>query len=120
MYKVQPYNDASGIERYHLLDCDNDYTIVPEPEKFFEYAKLINLSPNTIRAYAYDLLLFYNFCQSAGINPLLLGDNKHIMDTMMRFTAYLINHKNSGNIISITEPARADTTINRIMSTIYI
>ena len=120
MYKVQPYNDQSGKERYHLLDCNNDFTIVSEAEKFFTYAEMINLAPNTIRAYAYDLLLFYNFCQSAGINPLLLGNNKHIMDTFMGFTTYLINHKDStGNLISITEPARADTTINRIMSTVY-
>ena len=120
MYKVQPYDGPDGNEYYHVLDCDDDYKIVNEIEKFLQYSVLLNLSPNTLRAYAYDLLIYYNYCQSANINPLAIGNNKNIMETFMRFVSYLMSHKNSDStILHIDAPVRTDSTINRIMSTVY-
>ncbi len=117
MFKVQPY-DENGYERYHLIDCDN-YGVVPEVEKFLKFSVLRNLSPNTIQAYAYDLLQYYNFCKSKNIDPLQLDSNRNIMDTFTSFSSFLQISKKSHTVIHVDEPVRAATTINRIMSTIY-
>ena len=119
MYKVQPYNDEHGNEQYHLLDCNNNYVIVPEVESFLNYANLRNFSPFTIQAYVYDLLHFYNYCESIGVNPLHLETGKNMMDIFTGFSHYLLTRKNGSKAISFDKPARASSTINRIMSTIY-
>lgn len=117
MYKVQPYDDK-GYERYHLIDCDN-YAIVPEVDGFLKFSILRNFSPNTVQAYAYDLLQYYNFCKSKNIDPLHLGSNRNIMDTFTSFASYLQKSQKNTTVIHVDAPVRAATTINRIMSTIY-
>ena len=117
MYKVQPYEDTNHNEYYHLLNC-KDFSIVPEAESFFKHAKLRDFSPNTLAAYAYDLMQYYNYCESIGADPLHLNDGRNMMEMFENFTAYLLTRKNGGNVVSIDKPARTNTTVNRIMSTI--
>lgn len=116
MYKVQPYI-KDNKEQYHLLDCNNNYSIVPEADKFFEFNTLRNFSPCSLQAYAYDLMHYYNYCNIKHIDPLHLGDNRQIMETFTGFAKYLLTDKK--NIRIIDKPARKATTVNRIMSTIY-
>ena len=117
MYKVQPYFDENNNEQYHLLNC-YDFSIVPEVESFLKYSRMKNFSPNTLAAYAYDLMLYYNYCEKTGIDPLHLDTNKNLMDLFTNFSSYLLTRK-GGNVISIDKPVRSETTVNRIMNTVF-
>lgn len=119
MYKVQPYTNKFGNDSYYLLDCNNNYKIVPEVDSFLQYAELRKFSPHTIQAYAYDLMHFYNYCESVKTDPLHLDSSRNMLNTFSMFASYLLTHKNNDNIVSIDKPARTGSTVNRIMSTIY-
>ena len=121
MYKVQPYVDNNNNDKYHLLDCDNNYVPVPEVESFLQYSALRGFSPFTLEAYAYDLMHYYNYCRKRGIDPLHMKDSHNVMDTFKNFTTELITrkHKHDDNIVAVEKPARTATTVNRIMSTVF-
>lgn len=63
--RVRKVQDEDGL-RFELLD--DEECPVPEAEGFLRYLKARGCSPNTLSAYAHDLLHFYRFLDREGLN----------------------------------------------------
>jgi integrase len=62
--RVRKVQDEDGL-RFELLDDDRP---VPEAEGFLRYLKARGCSPNTLSAYAHDLLHFHRFLDREGLS----------------------------------------------------
>lgn len=116
MYKIQPYDTPQG-ERYLLLD--NDYKEVKEVSAFLDHLDRLNRSPNTIRSYAYDLLLYYRYADANRIDPLHITGRKNGYLVFNGFSSSLIT-RDDKNLIRVDMPMHADTSINRIINTVFV
>lgn len=118
MYKIQPYDTPQG-ERYLVLD--NDYKEVKEVSAFLEHLDRLNRSPNTIRSYAYDLLLYYRYADEKNIDPLRITNRQSAYQLFSGFINYLLTRDNTITkpILRVDTPMHTDTSINRIISTVF-
>jgi integrase len=63
--RVRKVYDEVGKVHYQLLDDEGRQ--IPEAEGFLDHLKARNCSPNTISAYAHDLLHFFHFLHQEGL-----------------------------------------------------
>lgn len=117
--KIQKIKTAAG-KRYLLID--SDYKVVDEVRRYLQYLDHCGRSPNTLRSYALDLLLYYRYLEEQGIDAKDIGNmpDKGPIDILSGFMFWLQYPMASRGILSFSKerPVRTDRTVNRIMSTI--
>jgi integrase/recombinase XerD len=103
---------TGGAESWTLLDDDGE--VVESAERYLAYLSAIERSPNTVRAYAISLKLWFEF--------LVLADkswDKVGIEDVARFVAWL--RAPADNVIVLADGAgvRAPATINRYLAGVF-
>lgn len=102
---------SDGITKYVLLD--DNMRLVQPVNRYLEYLRLRGRAERTIRSYGYDLKAFFIFLQRKGLAY-------EIVDAAMilEYVEYL-RSTHEGMIEIYVESARAGSTINRMLGTLY-
>jgi integrase/recombinase XerD len=102
---------GSGLESWALIG--DDRRPVGPVEAFLAWLSRIERSPNTVRAYAWDLKAFWTFLESHG-----LAWDRLTLEQLGLFTAWL--RQPAGNVVLLTNatPRRAASTVNRMLSAV--
>lgn len=100
-----------GENKYTWLVLGNDYLPIPTIQEFIRYLTNIEKSPNTIRAYAHHLKLYWEFLTDINVT----WDNMSLSE-LAEFVRWL--RANNSNIIVLDETVstRKETTINSILA----
>jgi len=100
---------GSGRESWTLLGDDG--SVVEPAERYLAYLTAIERSPNTVRAYAVSLQLWFEFLQLTAT-----GWDQAGVEDVARFVAWL--RAPAGNVIVLAEGsgARAPATVNRYLA----
>ena len=117
--KVQEIETKLG-KRYIVLD--DNFKPVMEAVRFLKYLDSVGKSPNTQRAYAFDLVLFFRYMLSIQMPFMELCSNadKGPVDILSSFIMWLQYPDYSKGLLHFggEECARSNKTVNRIMSTV--
>ena len=117
--KVQQVKAAAGM-RYILLD--DNYQVVEEVKRYLKYLDTCGESPNTLRAYAYDLLLYYRYASEEGFNikDLCNDPDRKPIDTLSGFMMWLQYPKTAGLVFHFEkeDASRKNRSVNRILGTV--
>jgi integrase len=103
---------GSGRESWTLLGDDGE--VVEPAERYLAYLAAIERSPNTVRAYAISLKLWFEFLQHAATS----WDEAGVED-VARFVAWL--RAPAGNVIVLADGsgARGAATVNRYLAGVF-
>jgi integrase/recombinase XerD len=103
---------GSGRESWTLLGDDG--AVVEPAERYLAYLAAIERSPNTVRAYAVSLKLWFEFLQHAGTGWDQVG-----VEDVARFVAWL--RAPAGNVIVLADGsgARSPATVNRYLAGVF-
>jgi len=103
---------VSGQESWTLLGDDGE--VVEPAERYLAYLAAIERSPNTVRAYAVSLKLWFEFLGHASVD----WDEAGVED-VARFVAWL--RAPAGNVIVLADGtgARAPATVNRYLAGVF-
>ena len=103
---------ASGRESWTLLGDDG--AVVEPAERYLAYLAAIERSPNTVRAYAVSLKLWFEFLQHTGTR----WDEAGVED-VARFVAWL--RAPAGNVIVLADGigVRGPATVNRYLAGVF-
>jgi len=101
-----------GRESWTLLGDDGE--VVEPAERYLAYLAAIERSPNTVRAYAISLKLWFEFLQHTAVS----WDEAGVED-VARFVAWL--RAPAGNVIVLADGsgARAPATVNRYLAGVF-
>lgn len=117
--KVQKIDTEHG-PRYLLLD--DDYLVVDPVKRYLKHVDACGKSPNTIRAYAYDLLSYFEFLKMVNISFLDLCSiaDKGPVDILSDFVLWLQYPLVHSGIYQLCGevPARSPKTVNHIVGTV--
>lgn len=117
--KVQEVEVDEG-RRYLLLD--DNYKVIKEVKKYLKYLSNLGRSPETLRAYAYDLMLLYEYLDIIGIPMLQIASDpeKGPLDILSRFVLWLQYPKAATGLLPIDreECQRTTSSVNRIVTTV--
>lgn len=117
--KVQPINTKKGT-RYILIG--DDYKPIDNANRYLRFLDNTGKSPNTIRSYAYNLLLFYIFMKNKGVPVLNLCNNpeKGPIEILSKFVLWLQYPDYTQNVLHINgeDCIRSNKTVNYIMATV--
>lgn len=116
--KLQEIVTVKG-SRYLLLD--DKYHVVDEVKRFLKHLDACGKSTNTLKNYAYQLKIFYEYMNEQGVSPLdLFNKGANPIDVLSNFMLYLEYPNITDKIISIkgAKPKRGPNTINTIMGTV--
>lgn len=109
---MQRVATTSGRVRWTLTHEDG--RPVEPAERFLRYRFHTEASPNTLRAYAHDLKLFFGFVEEQGLDwrTLTLAD-------LGSFTAWL--RRPAPNVLQLpgASPARSEATVSRVQSAVF-
>lgn len=117
--KVQQVKAAAGM-RYILLD--DEYRVVDEVKRYLKHLDACGKSPNTLRAYANDLLLYYRYASEKGfdVKDLCNDPERKPLDTLSGFLLWL-QYPRTAKLefhFEKEEVARKNRSVNRILSTV--
>jgi integrase/recombinase XerD len=103
---------GSGAESWTLLGDDGD--VVEPAERYLAYLAAIERSPNTVRAYAVSLKLWFEFLAWAGLSWQQVG-----IEDVARFVAWL--RAPAPNVVVLAEGAgaRRPATVNRYLAGVF-
>ena len=103
---------GSGRESWTLLGDDGE--VVEPAERYLAYLAAIERSPNTVRAYAVSLKLWFEFLQHAATR----WDEAGVED-VARFVAWL--RAPAGNVIVLADGngVRGPATVNRYLAGVF-
>ena len=103
---------AGGAESWTVLDHQGE--VIEPVERYLAYLAAIERSPNTVRAYAVSLKLWFEFLVAAG----LAWDRVSIED-VARFVAWL--RAPAPNVVVLAEGAgvRRPATVNRYLAGVF-
>lgn len=102
--------EADGVATYVLLD--SRMQLIQPVNRYLEYLRLRGRTENTIKAYAYDLKVFFAFLESRGVS--FEGVDTSVI---REYVEYL--RRNYDNVIEIfNKSARSPGTMNRMLGTI--
>src|SRR5579859_414558 len=103
---------GSGRESWTLLGDDGG--VVEPAERYLAYLAAIERSPNTVRAYAVSLKLWFEFLQHASVS----WDEAGVED-VARFVAWL--RAPAGNVVVLAggSGAREPATVNRYLAGVF-
>jgi len=105
--------------RFLLLD--DKYDVVDEVKRFLKHLDACGKSTNTLKNYAYQLKIFYEYMNEKDISPLyLFNERANPIDVLSNFMLYLEYPNITDKIIPIQgdKPKRCPNTINTIMQTV--
>ena len=117
--KVQIVETPRG-RRFLLLN--SDYRVVQEVKNFLKFCDNCGRSPWTLRTYAYNLKLFYDYLELKRVDALAIGANDDLVpaDFLSSFLLWLQYPETESGIIHI-EPEkeiRSANTVNQILGTV--
>jgi integrase/recombinase XerD len=100
---------VSGRESWTLLGDDGE--VVEPAERYLAYLAAIERSPNTVRAYAVSLKLWFEFLGHASV-----GWDEAGVEDVARFVAWL--RAPAGNVIVLADGTgvREPATVNRYLA----
>ena len=103
---------GSGRESWTLLGDDGE--VVEPAERYLAYLAAIERSPNTVRAYAVSLKLWFEFLRHAAV-----GWDEAGVEDVARFVAWL--RAPAGNVIVLADGtgARRPATVNRYLAGVF-
>ncbi len=103
---------VSGRESWTLLGDDGE--VVEPAERYLAYLAAIERSPNTVRAYAISLKLWFEFLQCTATSWEQVG-----IEDVARFVAWL--RAPAGNVIVLANGSgiRGPATINRYLAGVF-
>ena len=103
---------GSGRESWTLLGDDGE--VVEPAERYLAYLAAIERSPNTVRAYAVSLKLWFEFLRHATVS----WDEAGVED-VARFVAWL--RAPAANVIVLADGrgARGPATVNRYLARVF-
>ena len=103
---------GSGRESWTLLGDDGE--VVEPAERYLAYLAAIERSPNTVRAYAVSLKLWFEFLQAAGTR----WDEAGVED-VARFVAWL--RAPAANVVVLADGSgvRRPATVNRYLAGVF-
>lgn len=117
--KVQQVKAAAGT-RYILID--DDYKVIDEVKRYLKFLDSCGKSPNTLRSYAYDLLLYYRYASEKGFDVMNLCNDpeRKPIDTLSGFLMWL-QYPRTSNLefhFEAEDAARKNRSLNRILGTV--
>ena len=103
---------TSGAESWTVLDDDGE--VVEPVERYLAYLAALERSPNTVRAYAVSLKLWFEFLGSAKLSWAEVG-----IEDVARFVAWL--RAPAPNVVVLAEgaAARRPATVNRYLAGVF-
>jgi integrase/recombinase XerD len=103
---------GSGAESWTVLD---DQGAVVEPvERYLAYLAAIERSPNTVRAYAVSLKLWFEFLGRVGV-----GWNEVGIEDVARFVAWLRAPADNVIVLETASGLRQPATVNRYLAGVF-
>ncbi len=100
-----------GSNKCSWLVLDDNYLPIPIIQNFIRYITNIEKSPNTIRAYAHHLKLYWQFLKK--INK---GWDNITLSDLAEFVCWLRTSDNNVIVLDETVSTRRETTINSILA----
>ena len=117
--KVQGIDTPRG-KRYLLLD--DDYRVIDPVRRWLKCLDSCGKSPYTLRSYAYDLLLYFSYLKTIGVNYADISSNagKGPVDILSGFLRWLQYPSTQDGVLQFggEAPIRSATSVNRIMTTV--
>jgi len=103
---------VTGVESWTLLDDEG--AVVEPAERYLAYLSAIERSPNTVRAYAVSLKLWFEFLGHARLDWRAAG-----VEDVARFVAWL--RAPADNVIMLADGggARRPATVNRYLAGVF-
>src|ERR1017187_3254710 len=101
-----------GRESWTLLGDDGE--VVEPAERYLAYLAAIERSPNTVRAYAISLKLWFEFLRHAAVSW-----DEAVVEDVARFVAWL--RAPAGNVIVLADGSgvRGPATVNRYLAGVF-
>ena len=103
---------GSGRESWTLLGDDG--AVVEPAERYLAYLSAIERSPNTVRAYAVSLKLWFEFLQHAAVNWDEAG-----AEDVARFVGWLRAPADNVIVLADGNGARRPATVNRYLAGVF-
>jgi integrase/recombinase XerD len=103
---------VSGAESWTVVD--DDWVPVVAPERYLAHLAGIERSPNTVRAYAHGLRLWFEFLELRG----LAWDSAGVED-VSRFVAWLRAPAANVIVLDDTAAVRSEATVNRHLAAVF-
>lgn len=113
--KVQKvrYPRREGGDHVSWTVVGENFLPVPEIEEYLAFLQNIEASPNTIRAYAHHLKLFWEFLKDTHQDWRTAG-----LETLAQFVAWLRHPQPGTRPMQSTEAQRTEATINAVLSAV--
>lgn len=98
------------------LVVDDNYVVVKPIKVYISYLLSSNKSPNTIKAYAYNLKLYWDYLERYALNWQLIS-----LDDLAGFILWLRSPEYHPKLVSIEQKTakRTEKTVSDILSTVY-
>ena len=93
---------------------DDDGAVVEPVERYLAYLAALERSPNTVRAYAVSLKLFFEFLAEAGLDWAQVG-----VEEVARFVAWLRAPAENVVVLEAGTGRRAPATVNRHLAGVF-
>jgi integrase/recombinase XerD len=101
-----------GRESWTVLGADRRPVVVAD--RYLAWLTSIEKSPNTVRAYACDLKLFFTF-----LGARTLAWDRVTLETLGEFTAWLRSPAENVIVLEHGTPARTASSVNRTLSAVF-
>jgi integrase/recombinase XerD len=105
---VMPVTDAVSWTVLH------DGVPIEPVEKYLAYLAALERSPNTVRAYALSLRLWFEFLEAAGVDWATVG-----VEDVARFVAWLRAPAENVIVLDVGTARRSPATVNRHLAAVF-
>ena len=102
---------VTGVQSWTLVGSDR--LPVGPVERYLAWLTHIERSPNTVRAYAHDLKLYWSFLAARG-----LAWDRPSVEALGEFTAWLRSPGENVVVLASGDPRRGRRTVNRALSAV--
>ncbi len=103
---------VTGAESWTVVD--DDWAAVVPVERYLAHLAGIERSPNTVRAYAYGLRLWFEFLELRGVAWASAG-----VEDVSRFVAWLRAPADNVIVLDDTAAVRSEATVNRHLAALF-
>jgi len=103
---------GSGAESWTVLD--DDFAPVAPAEDYLAYLAAIERSPNTVRAYASSLKLWFEFLGLKGV-----GWDRAGVETVASFVSWLRAPADNVIVLDASAARRSEATVNRHLAALF-
>jgi integrase/recombinase XerD len=110
--RVQRVLPPGGVESWTLIGPD--MRPVEPVERYLAWLSRIERSPNTVRAYAQDLKMFWVFLERRG-----LAWDRVTLEQLGEFTGWLRRPADNVIVLASGTPRRSARTVNRMLAAVF-